>query len=144
MNTQYFSEDYINDRESVELIEKINNEYSGDEGLILYKFPSIKELDKKAVTPDILISHPNLGIVIIITNTMQVLRSGEYGQLKDKMETIDNYIFTALMKNRELKQNSRNLKFSISTIGYCPNLAEHVDDETIYSSSKGVFWRRRR
>lgn len=139
MNTQYFSEDYINDRESVELIEKINNEYSGDEGLILYKFPSIKELDKKAVTPDILISHPNLGIVIIITNTMQVLRSGEYGQLKDKMETIDNYIFTALMKNRELKQNSRNLKFSISTIGYCPNLAEHVDDETIYSSSKEVI-----
>lgn len=139
MNTQYFSEEYINDTESVDLIEKINNEYPGTEGLILYKFPSIKELDKKAVTPDILISHPKLGIVLIITASVQVFRNGEYDQFIDKLEMIDNYIFTALMRNRALKQNARNLKFAISTIGYCPNLIEDVDAENIYLSSNVVL-----
>ena len=45
MRVQYFSDEYISETETVDLIEKVSEKYKDIEGKILYKFPSIKELD---------------------------------------------------------------------------------------------------
>lgn len=47
MRVQYFSDEYISETETVDLIEKVSEKYKDIEGKILYKFPSIKELDKR-------------------------------------------------------------------------------------------------
>ena len=47
MRVQYFSDEYISETETVDLIEKVSEKYKDIEGKILYKFPSIKELEKR-------------------------------------------------------------------------------------------------
>ena len=41
MRVQYFSDEYISETETVDLIEKVSEKYKDIEGKILYKFPSI-------------------------------------------------------------------------------------------------------
>ena len=91
----------------------LEEKYKDIEGKILYKFPSIKELDKKVIVPDILIASEIMGIIVIVVDAMQVLREAEMDIFKEKIEIIDNYIYTSLMKNRNLKQNARSLKISV-------------------------------
>ena len=94
------------------MIEKISEKYKDTEGKILYKFPSIKELDKKVIVPDVLIASESMGIVVVVVDTMQVLRETELDNFKEKIEIIDNYIYTSLMKNRNLNKNARSLKIN--------------------------------
>lgn len=135
MKIQYFSNDYIKETETVDLIQCLAEEYKEASGWIFYKFPQIKELDRKVIVPDILVVSESIGILIIMVNPMQTPRRGEIDLFKDEMEIVDNYIFTSLMKNRNLKRNSRNLKFGIMTIGYCPNLVDTRDEDNIFNSS---------
>lgn len=58
--------------------------YKDIEGKILYKFPSIKELDKKVIVPDILIASEIMGIIVIVVDAMQVLREAEMDIFKEK------------------------------------------------------------
>lgn len=134
MKIQYFSNDYMNDTETVSLIEKIYEEYQDTDGWIMYKFPSIKEFDKKVIIPDVLIAAEKLGFLIIMVNTMHTPRASEMDTFKEELEIVDNYIFTTLMKNRNLKKNPRSLKFNVSTIGYCPNLVTKQNEENIFNS----------
>lgn len=134
MEVQYFSDEYISETETIDLIEKISEKYKGIDGKILYKFPSIKELDKKVIVPDVLIASESMGIVVVVVDTMQVLRETELDNFKEKIEIIDNYIYTSLMKNRNLKKNARSLKINVSTLGYCPNLSCELNEENIIGS----------
>ena len=59
-----------------------------------------------------------MGIIVIVVDAMQVLREAEMDIFKEKIEIIDNYIYTSLMKNRNLKQNARSLKISVTTLGF--------------------------
>lgn len=138
MKVQYFSDAYINETETVDLIEKIGEKYEAIEGKILYKFPSIKELDKKVISPDLMIASKKMGIVVVIVDTMQVVREKEIERFKEKMEIIDNYIYTSLMKNRNLKKDARSLKLSVTTIGYCPNLLTG-QEENVYCTAASVI-----
>lgn len=74
MRVQYFSDEYISETETVDLIEKVSEKYKDIEGKILYKFPSIKELDKKVIVPDILIASEIMGIIVIVVDAMQADR----------------------------------------------------------------------
>lgn len=139
MRVQYFSDEYISETETVDLIEKVSEKYKDIEGKILYKFPSIKELDKKVIVPDILIASEIMGIIVIVVDAMQVLREAEMDIFKEKIEIIDNYIYTSLMKNRNLKQNARSLKISVTTLGYCPNLSIDLEDENIFCSVSSIL-----
>ena len=88
MRVQYFSDEYISETETVDLIEKVSEKYKDIEGKILYKFPSIKELDKKVIVPDILIASEIMGIIVIVVDAMQVLREAEMDIFKEKIEII--------------------------------------------------------
>lgn len=55
-------------------------------------------------------------------------------QFLEKMEYIDNYVYTSLLKQRELKANARTLKVNVQTIGYCPNLSNPVNENTYITS----------
>lgn len=139
MKIQYFSNDYINETETVDLIQRIAEECQNSAGWILYKFPQIKELDREVIVPDILIASELMGFSIIMINTMQTSRRGELDTFKEQMEIVDNYIFTSLMKNRNLKRNPRALKFNITTVGYCPNLEGAQSEENIFNSSSDLI-----
>lgn len=121
------------------MIEKVSEKYKDVEGQILYKFPSIKELDKRVIVPDVLIASETMGIIVIVVDTMQVLREAEMEIFKEKIEIIDDYIYTSLMKNRNLKQNARSLKISVTTLGYCPNLSINLEDENIFCSVSSIL-----
>ena len=121
------------------LIDKINDKYKTDQGKILYKFPTIKELDKMVITPDLLIASEAVGIVVVVVDTMQNLRDKEIKQFQEKIEIIDNYIYTALMKNRNLKRDARNLKINVATIGYSPNLASGLESDNIFNSVSEII-----
>lgn len=139
MQIQYFSDQYTKETETVNLIEKISEKYKGVAGQIFYKFPSIKELDKKVIVPDILIASKTMGIVVVMVDTMQVLRERELEEYKEKIEVVDNYIYTSLMKNRNLKKSARSLKFNVTSLGYCPNLSIDIGEETIFCSISKVL-----
>ena len=139
MEVQYFSNEYVYEAETVDLIEKINDKYKTDQGKILYKFPAIKELDKMVIKPDLLIASESMGIVVVVVDTMQNLRDKEIKQFQEKIEIIDNYIYTSLMKNRSLKRDARSLKINVVTIGYCPNLSLGLDSDNIFSSTSGII-----
>lgn len=135
----YFSDEYTNETETVNLIEKLSEKYRELDGQILYKFPSIKELDKKVIVPDVLIASKSMGIVVIVVDTMQVLRESELDAFKEKIEIIDNYIYTSLMKNRNLKKNARSLKITVTTLGYCPNLSTDLNEQNILHSTSNIL-----
>ena len=80
-----------------------------------------------------------MGIIVIVVDAMQVLREAEMDIFKEKIEIIDNYIYTSLMKNRNLKQNARSLKISVTTLGYCPNLSIDLEDENIFCSVSSIL-----
>lgn len=139
MEVQYFSNEYIYEAETIDLIDKINDKYKTDQGKILYKFPTIKELDKMVITPDLLIASEAMGIVVVVVDTMQNLRDKEIKQFQEKIEIIDNYIYTALMKNRNLKRDARSLKINVATIGYSPNLASGLESDNIFNSVSEII-----
>ena len=97
MEVQYFSNEYVYEAETVDLIEKINDKYKTDQGKILYKFPAIKELDKMVIKPGLFIASESMGIVVVVVDTMQNLRDKEIEQFQEKIEIIDNYIYTSLI-----------------------------------------------
>ena len=73
MEVQYFSNEFVNEAVTIDLIDKINDKYKTDQGKILYKFTTIKELDKMVITPDLLIASEAMGIVVVVVDTMQNL-----------------------------------------------------------------------
>lgn len=90
------------------------------------------------IKPDLLIASESMGIVVVV-DTMQNLRDKEIKQYQEKIEIIDNYIYTSLMKNRSLKRDARSLKINVVTIGYCPNLSLGLDSDNIFSSTSGII-----
>lgn len=136
MIKQYFSEEYIEDVETTTLIDEICSCFD-EEGMIFYKFPSIKEFDKAVITPDIFVVSPSIGVLSIIVDTMTVSRNTELDELCKKMEDVDNYVYTTLLKNRDLKATARALKIDVQTIGYCPNLNAR-EIENIFFSGKSI------
>lgn len=140
MDIQIFSDEYSIDVETKQLIEVINSTFKDMEGTIFYKFPPVKEFDKMPVSPDIFIVTKAWGVVSIIVDTMNVSRENDMETFVEKLEIIDNYIFTSLLKNKELKLNNRNLKFDILTIGYCPNLTKNdTDEQRIFCNKKSIL-----
>ena len=136
MIKQFFSEEYIEDVETSELMDEICRCLNED-GKIFYKFPSIKEFDKAVITPDIFVVSPSVGVLSIIVDTMSISRNSELEELREKMEIVDNYVYTTLLKNRELKANARSLKIDVQTIGYCPNL-NASDIENVFFAKKSI------
>ncbi len=135
MIEQFFSSDYIEETEAVSLLGEINEKYKEHEGYIFYKFPSVKEMDKPVITPDIFIASKSLGIVLIVVDTMSFDREMQLDKMVHKMESIDNYVFTTLLKNRSMKKDARSLKFNITTVGYCPNYETDINNDNIFNSS---------
>ena len=136
---QFFSDKYEEDKETMKLIEAIESRNTDVQGTIFYKFPTIKEFDKTAVQPDVLIVSEKHGVLIIVSDSMKTRRDDEWRVFLEKKDTIDNNIYTSLLKNKELKINSRGLKFEVSTIGYCPNLIEDNSDQDVYYSIGAII-----
>ncbi len=139
MNKQVFSEMYEEDRDVSSLVEKIEKEYEKYHGSIFYKFPTIKEFDKNPVQPDVLVVSEKHGVVIIIADEMNARREDTWRLFLDKKESIDNCIYTGLLKNKSLKLNNRALKFSVNTIGFCPNLIDATEEENVYTSVGSIL-----
>ena len=134
VNKQFFSDKYGDDNEVIALIESIEEKYDALKGTIFYKFPTIKELDKAAVQPDVLVVSEKHGVVIIVADNMNTRREDDWQLFIDKKEDIDSSIYTGLLKNKMLKRNNRELKFDINTIGYCPNLIEDNSCSSVFYS----------
>ncbi len=131
MQKQFFSEEYTSDVETTALINELYEYLKNEEGIIFYKFPTVKEFDKQAVTPDIFLVSETIGVLSIVVDTLNVSRDSSINKMVEKMEYIDNYIFTSLLKNRQLKANARTLKVNVETVGFCPNLVD-CESDNIY------------
>lgn len=134
MQKQFYSEDYVNDIETTSLLNELYEHLKDDNGMIFYKFPTVKEFDQPAAAPDIFIVSESVGVLAIVVDTLNVSRDSDLEQFLGKMEYIDNYIYTSLLKQRELKANARTLKVNVQTIGYCPNLSSPVNENTYITS----------
>lgn len=134
MKKQFYSEDYVNDIETTSLLNELYEHLKDDSGMIFYKFPTVKEFDQPAAAPDIFIVSESVGVLAIVVDTLNVSRDSDLEQFLGKMEYIDNYIYTSLLKQRELKANARTLKVNVQTIGYCPNLSSPVNENTYITS----------
>jgi len=91
---QFFSDKYEEDKETMKLIEAIENRNTDVQGTIFYKFPTIKEFDKTAVQPDVLIVSEKHGVLIIVSDSMKTRRDDEWRVFLEKKDTIDNNIYT--------------------------------------------------
>ena len=137
MKTQYYSTDYLDNIEAKKVIEAIEKEFTEEKGMLFYKFPVIKEFDKPPIAPDIFFVCESIGAISIIIDTVNVDRNGSVEILKGKTEQIDNYIYTSLLKNKNLKVNARTLKFEVVTLAYCPNL--QIADDNVFSSLRDLL-----
>lgn len=122
MIKQFYSDSYINDVETLDLIDEIMKNLGDEDGVLYYKFPTIKEFDKAPISPDIFLVSESIGVFTLLVDTLEINRDFELESLIDKIEDVDNYIYTSLLKNKNLKQNNRKLKFSVETSAFCPNL----------------------
>lgn len=138
MQKQFYSEDYITDIETTELIKELYLHFEKDEGIIFYKFPTVKEFDQRPITPDIFCVSESIGVVSIIVDTMIVSRDANLERMEKKIDLVDNYIYTTLLKNKCLRSNLRNLRFSVNTIGYCPNI-QNIEIDNIYISTNSII-----
>ena len=55
MQKQFYSDDYVKEVETTELINEIYSYLENEQGTIFYKFPTVKEFDKMPVVPDIFV-----------------------------------------------------------------------------------------
>ena len=66
MIKQFFSEEYVDDVETTSLINRLCDYLKDDDGMIFYKFPSIKEFDKPVTYPDVFIVSTSIGVMSIL------------------------------------------------------------------------------
>lgn len=138
MQKQFYSDDYVNEVETTELINEIYSYLENEQGTIFYKFPTVKEFDKMPVVPDIFVVSESVGVLSVLVDTMMVSRDADMERMIEKIELVDNYVYTTLLKNRNLKLNARSLKLSVSTIGYCPNI-QTEENENLFVSVKAII-----
>lgn len=139
MNKQIFSDEYEENSEVVTLVENIEEKYRDLNGIIFYKFPTVKEMDKVAVQPDVLVVSEKHGVIIVIADSMSTIREDDWQLFCDKKDSIDNCIYTSLLKNKLLKLNNRALKFDVTTIGFCPNLIGNAPVEGVFYSVSAIL-----
>lgn len=138
MQKQFYSDDYVNEVETIELINELYSELEKEQGMIFYRFPTVKEFDKMPIVPDVFVVSESIGVLSVIVDTMTVSRNADLERMIEKLDLVDNYIYTTLLRNRNLKSNARNLKLSVNTIGYCPNICVE-EQENIFASVKSVI-----
>ena len=131
MKKQIYSDDYNDNIEIMTLLEEIDKRYQNENGYIFYGFPTIKEFDRPIIRPDIFIVAEHLGVVSILVDSIEVDRSNLFKMFLEKMDEVDNYIYTTLLRDKRLN-NNRQLEFSVSTLGYCPNMLKEESSASIF------------
>ena len=139
MKTFYLSPAYIEDRASRELIEKFEEKFYGVAGSIYYGFPTIKEIDQKPITPNLLIVIKGYGVFAVICNNQETCRLDDFNKIEDEKSTIDTNIYAKLIKNKKFAKNSRMLNFNFYVLSYYPSSNNYDKNKYIFNNSKQIF-----
>lgn len=130
MKIEILSNDYAQDALSKQLIKEFEKEFADIEGDILYKFPVIQEMDEKLLLPNLFMIVPGTGVFMILCGDFQPENRRSYIEFCKDADRADSYIFSALMKQKSLQKNKRNLLFEIYTLKYLPFCEQDTDENT--------------
>lgn len=134
MKVEILSMEYSDDSAAKGLIGGLNQAFEEREGYIFYKFPVIKEMDEELVRPDVFFISPGLGIYMIFCGEGKSENSSGYEELCEAAERADSYVFSALIKQKNLQLNKRQLKFGIETLKYMPYMDHSNDEDAMFHS----------
>lgn len=130
MKVEVLSNNYAQDALSKQLIKEFEKNLGDVDGDILYSFPIIQEMNEKLLIPNIFMIIPETGVFVIFCGDFQQENHRSYTEFCNEADRADAYIFSALMKQKNLQKNKRSLLFEIYTIKYLPFCKQHADDST--------------
>lgn len=131
MEKLVFSQEYVNDNVTMELYDALYKEFSDLNGHLYYGFPTIKILDYPVEHPDIFLISELYGVILVFSDEMVNKRGEYYNKFVDKVERIDSYIYSQMIKHSQLRRDNRNLKFSLTSIQYLPNIELNAGEDKI-------------
>lgn len=123
----------IGHQETVDFLEEL---FKDEEGLIFVNYPTLKLADMSVRQPDIFMISLKYGVFSILIDNIEHNRNGEFEQLKNLSETMDTKIYSDLLKEKELRKNTRELNFPVKTIMYLPNYEDVEEEDFVVTSKK--------
>lgn len=135
MRVEIYSKEFEEDSLAKNLIKALKKRFSHIDGLILYKFPVIKEMDEPLIRPDLFLVMPGMGVFQIFCGDFDEYRERSFAELCSDADRADAFIFAALIRQKEFQKNKRNLKFEVSTLKYLPMMKQSEEEELIFGEA---------
>lgn len=138
MREEIYSKEYNQDALAKSLVHMLKERFAENDGLILYKFPVIKEMDKPLIRPDLFIVMPGTGVFQIFCGELTEQNERSFAQLCKDADRADSFVFAALIKQKEFQKSKRSLKFEIFTLKYLPMMKHSDEEEMIFASPEDL------
>lgn len=138
MKVEILSAEYEDNSAVKGLVGELERTFEAKEGYIFYKFPVIKEMDEELVRPDVFFLAPETGVYMIFCGEGKSEHSKSYMELCEIAERADSYVFSVLIKQRNLQLNKRQLKFGIETLKYMPFMEHGNPDSLMFCSTSEI------
>lgn len=138
MQIEIYSKEYEQDSVVKSLVQEMEKAFDRVSGQILYKFPPIKEMDEPVIYPDVFAVIEGTGVFQIFCGDFTEAESRSFGQLFSNAERADTFVFSVLIKQKNLQKNRRNLKFCIETLKYLPMAHEDDEEELLFTSPERI------
>ena len=138
MKVEVLSMDYEENGIAKRLIKSLDEAFKSMDGYIFYRFPVIKEMDEPVIQPDVFVIAPGLGISMIFCGDFEKEDTRSYRELCDKADKADAYVYSALVKHKNLQRTKRVLNFEITTLKYLPVFIKFPYEDGVFTDAQEV------
>lgn len=136
MREEIYSKTYGQDSLAKNLVHMLTSRFARCDGLILYKFPVIKEMDEPLIRPDLFVVMPKTGVFQIFCREFTSQNEQSFAKLCKDADRADAFVFATLIKQKELQKNKRSLKFEVFTLKYLPMMECADEEKLIFTSAE--------